>query len=438
MIIQEKLDSVDVFVLKRIIICWGCLLCCAITTLDVFVLLYLMLGVLFIIFSPKQYGILMYFSLVSFTNIVSIAPDYTISLNWILSLALICRCFFKKIKLYKKPTVLFIIFALYMISGLQPGKAGFLTDVKSIINYLLLLIIACTIQKEYYKKLFDFYIVGHILSVVFSFPAMLSPRFGFLLAEDYAETSTFSAYRFAGIDFDANFLALNCAFIIACLLFFLVNYNNANKQTSVIKKTILLYIIMGLLTFSKMFMIVLITILLTYYGSNLSKKYGSMLCILAFLCIFFFVVDTATNGMFFNLLFGRFIETDNNINTFTTGRFNIWLAYIDNWLSSSNYILFGVGMANKRLPLFKMHHNSYIEVLYQFGVVGTSLFIFYLASVAKIFKSGMLKIKVYSRYIGAISLCVCGMSLGLFAFDFFSLQLILCFLMMGDIEWNFV
>lgn len=435
MIIQEKLDSVDVFVLKRILICWGCLLCCAITTVDVFVLLYLMLGVLFIVFSPKQYGILMYFSLVSFTNVVSVAPNYTISLNWILTIALICRCFFRKIVIYRKPAILFVLFTLYMISGLNPSQAGFLSDIKTIVNYFLLLIVACTVQKEYYKKLFDFYIVGHVLSLIFSIPAYFSPRFHFLLQESYIVTSVFESRRFTGIDFDTNFLAVNCAFIISILLFFLANSND-NKKASRIKIAILAYIMIGMLTLSKMFMIVLVVLILIYYGTNFSKKYVSMFFMSAVLLITFFVGNTLSNGMLFYRLFGRFIETSDNVNVFTTGRFNIWMTYIESWLSSSNNILFGVGMANKRLSLFKMHHSTYIEVLYQFGVIGTSLFLFFLFNVAKLFKSGMLVTKIHTKYIGLTSICVCGMALGLFAFDFFPLHLLLCFLMLGDIEWS--
>ena len=435
MFVQGKLDSTDIFAIKRVLICWGCLFCCTITSLDLFILLYLFFGVLFIAFSPKQYSILMYFSLVSFTNIVSIAPEYTISLNWILAVTLICRCFFKKILIYKKPLLFFIVFALYMISGLQPGKAGFLSDIKTIVNYFLVLIIACTVQKIYYKKLFDFYILGHILAVILSFPARHSSRFDFLLAEDYAETMTFTAYRFAGIDFDANFLAANCIFIISFLLFFLGNMVG-KKHANKIKLVIFTYIVIGMLTFSKMFMIVLVVLFLTYYGADLSKNYGSMFFMMAFLLVAFFIGDTLSSGSLFNRLFGRFIETTNNVDSFTTGRFSIWLAYIDSWLSSSNNILFGVGMANKRLPLIKMHHNSYIEILYQFGIVGFSIFCSYLFHVAKIFKTGIVKTRLHYQYISLTSICICGMALGFFAFDFFTLQLLLCFLMLGDIDWN--
>lgn len=69
-----------------------------------------------------------------------------------------------------------------------------------------------------------------------------------------------------------------------------------------------------------------------------------------------------------------------------------------------------------------MHHQMYIELLYQFGIVGTSIFLMYLYSVYKQlkFKVESSKDLLYGKRIGAIgiiTILLCGGVLGMFALN---------------------
>ncbi|MBR1796585.1 MAG: O-antigen ligase family protein [Clostridiales bacterium] len=399
--------------------------------------LYLALGVMFLVLSSKECDVLMLFSLVSFGNIVSIAPNYSVSLSWVFSIVFIIKYFFGKFKIYKGSFVLYLLFAAYMVMGLKPGLEGFLSDIKTIINYLLLLLLIYECKNTDHNKAFDFYIVGHLLSIILSFPVRISPRFAPLISQAFTETSVFNALRFTGIDFDTNFFSANCAFIISILLFYFANRSRDDFPLRRMRIVLLIYIVFGILTFSKTFMIDLLVIVLVYFSSNLSRKFANMILTVVLVVVGFYIVDTVTNGMLFNAIFGRFFETATNIDTLTTGRFHIWKAYMDDWKSSSHNIWFGVGMANKKLRyLNKMHHQTYIEILYQFGIVGSILFTLYVVSLFRIGKDEDKAFDSHSRFLGLISIAMCGLTLGQFAFDHTIFQLVLSILMVGGCMWK--
>lgn len=184
---------------------------------------------------------------------------------------------------------------------------------------------------------------------------------------------------------------------------------------------------MGVISLSKMFIIVVCGIILYFYLSKndvtLWKKIGSVI----FIILLIFTVNEYSHGELFDFLFGRFLNLNryygSTINALTTGRLQIWKSYYDDWKNSLNKIIFGVGLANKKLSnIGKMHHQTYIEILYQFGVLGTSIFLLYIHS---LYKNLRIKVELSidldnGRRIGSIGfiiLLMCGATLGLFALN---------------------
>ena len=132
-------------------------------------------------------------------------------------------------------------------------------------------------------------------------------------------------------------------------------------------------------------------------------------------------------GELYDMIVGRFLNLNVNygtrINALTTGRYQIWMAYINDWKSSIEKIMFGVGFANKRLVYVgKLHHQTFIELLYQFGIIGTCIFGAYLVSLYRMIKENVENSRnvLKGDRLGAVGIIVilsCSLTLGLFALN---------------------
>ncbi|MBQ7917383.1 MAG: hypothetical protein IJ310_01050 [Clostridia bacterium] len=173
-----------------------------------------------------------------------------------------------------------------------------------------------------------------------------------------------------------NSLAIYCSLSLSYFIYAILN-----KKGNLIKNIILLLfsILFGFSTKSKTFLLVCIFILL-YLLVMLIKKYklGSIKFIIAIAVILTII------GLIFkdviSTTFGRFSivyysYTDHWLNNLTTGRYNIWMQYKAEIISTLPKLLFGVGFFNKRLIAIGPHSLP-IHLVYRMGLVGVILLIF--------------------------------------------------------------
>ena len=75
-----------------------------------------------------------------------------------------------------------------------------------------------------------------------------------------------------------------------------------------------------------------------------------------------------------NNILERLFSAD-DFNSLTTGRFNLWQSYIEYFSLHIDKLIFGGGLG---APLLddKAAHNTYIELIYNYGIIGIALFIF--------------------------------------------------------------
>ena len=437
MILRGKIRPEDKPVIYKYFICWTLLLLCFLTSSELFMAGFIVVSAVFLAVSGKDEALYLIFALVSLSSAISLAPRYQTSLFGLLIFVYIMRNL-AGIRIHKRTALLYAFLAIYMISGLRPGQNSLFSDIKTIVNYSLLLIFALAFDRAQWIRLFDFYIWGHICAALLAFIAGGSARLGKAVEMDTAVIGEIEVRRFSGLDMDTNFFAVNCAFIMACLLFFLCS----RGQKDISKKKIMvftgIYFILGIMTFSKMFIVALGFAAFYYYMTNLQTKLASLLWWSVFGISLFLMVNMYTNGAAATLLFGRFINPAHDygsvMNTLTTGRYAIWAAYVKDWFSNLWKILFGSGMAYKRLPEFKMHHQTYIEIVYQFGIIGSVLFLSYLYSVFGMVRRDRMPRPARPgniRFIALFTTAVCGLSLGLFAIDYTIPLLFLSFIMIS-------
>ena len=76
-----------------------------------------------------------------------------------------------------------------------------------------------------------------------------------------------------------------------------------------------------------------------------------------------------------------------------------------------------------------MHHQTYIEILYQFGIIGSLIFFTYMGSIFGEISRSRSTVKLHLRHLALISIAVCGLTLGQFAFDSFIYQLVIAMIL---------
>src|SRR5699024_9389869 len=111
---------------------------------------------------------------------------------------------------------------------------------------------------------------------------------------------------------------------------------------------------------------ILSLIIYIYMISNNNAKIYFSLIIFIFL-ITLLGSDSMRNFIFEDI-FGRLSrESLTDINTFNNGRYNYWVAYLNEWSSSLCSIFFGKGGMSR---LNFTAHNTLLRFIYMYGLIG--------------------------------------------------------------------
>ncbi len=255
---------------------------------------------------------------------------------------------------------------------------------------LMVLIFVCQFtERKDYKSNVLFFLTGFIVSAFIGFFKSSIPMLQDVLILDAlyidgVETSM-NIMRFSGISYDPNFFTLIDCILIAILLF-------GEKKMGFIKIAALIFlVVVGFFTFSKSYVLLLTLIGIVYIFKNNKKPLMTIFLILAaFICII--LAEKYTNIRLLSLIEARFSGV-NGTNDLTTGRLDLWVEYIDYILNNLWCLLFGEGF--NALSLGKAVHNTYIDWIYRFGIIGTALWFGYFKTCkSNVDKTGIKKTSV--------------------------------------------
>ena len=213
------------------------------------------------------------------------------------------------------------------------------------------------------KRCFEFVVLGIICSLAVSAIT--------LLFDNYA----CKIYYFDGqykrlqlLCFHQNHLAMAAAFAISYYIYLIVNKKD-NLWFNVSK--IAFCLIVGLMTLSKAFMLVVIGFAIYIMIWLITKfKLKSLMFIVPAVVVC--VVGCFVFKDLILKILDRFLAyntEDSLFNRITTGRSSIWSRYLDAITSSVPKLLFGVGLFNSEL-LVEGTHNVLIHFVYRMGLVG--------------------------------------------------------------------
>lgn len=181
--------------------------------------------------------------------------------------------------------------------------------------------------------------------------------------------------RFGGFFRNINSLGMYCTITTTCLVALLINKHLDRKY-------IFLSIgvtIVGLITYSKSFILLNLLIYLswTVYSFVKSKDKAMFVANSMFVLSFIIILVAIANNYLLDII-NRFLHSTDKglLDSFTTGRVNIWYEYIDQWLANPLTTLFGNGCAAPKVltevySRYYYEHGLYVAFLYRFGIIGS-------------------------------------------------------------------
>lgn len=176
----------------------------------------------------------------------------------------------------------------------------------------------------------------------------------------------FTFARFKGLQNDPNYY--NSSLIICLLGAYYLFEKRIIRFSFFLFVGLLIWF--GLLTYSKSFFLLLAFWLLAITIYSIKKKNIFLtLFFAALLCLAIYIASSGRIELI-NVVLKRFSDTNGD---FTTGRLDIWNSYLNHFSNNIGVLFFGNGLESLLLD-GSAAHNSYIDFIYYFGIIGTLLF----------------------------------------------------------------
>lgn len=277
--------------------------------------------------------------------------------------------------------LLFPFLSSILLSCIVNLDFGSLLSYLSYIAYFIASILLFYSSNDYHYIVHSFS-CGFLISCLISFPATFSNYFLTKLYSNYYNSNEIAyiyisgvkILRFSGLSFDPNFLAFNSMVAIFSFIF-LAKHSTKNKSFIYVIFSII-SLFFGLLTFSKMFSIIIFLYLIYYlisYMMQIIHSKNTVMLILSFISIGFPLIGILLVNTLFNRIVNEisFESLSSFLNSLSTYRYMLNLLGINDIFSSPIVFLFGKGLSNYCVGnTLSTSHNTFLQTTVLFGVVG--------------------------------------------------------------------
>ncbi len=350
---------------------------------NIFSLAAFLLFCLMLVFCDRESVLMQIFFVMPMANIFKLSPG-TQSFFTILILAYVVINFV----LPRKATALVFIFGIYIvITQLIAGDFNLFRTIKLICNILFLSSVLNSEVEIRHKEVFLSFITGNLVS---SFFGMLDS--GIFRIVEYIgvnevgeirpEEGEEAIIRFAGLYADPNYYAIGII-VSLCLLVVLYHRSEIHSLFAIACAVPMVYFLIQTYSKSALFMMAVPLVYLMY---SLAKKKKYLLLLFVILAIISMLI-LALSGQIpaLDVIMARIEISDTgsgtDINKLTTGRFDLWITYLNYLINSIRTALFGDGVV---APLIdgRASHNTYIDIIYHLGILGGSLLLACLSTIS--------------------------------------------------------
>lgn len=344
----------------------------------------------------------------------------------------------------RKINVLHLVPALCIIAMALVVKTlyGYSID-KSFILFAASLLIVPFVSRELDDK-YDFYwltvffSLGIIIAAISAQYLVAIPTITRLVGA----RASFGFVRYSGYYGDPNFYSAHITAALSGIFFFLLNKRSSKKRIIIVVLFAIALLYCGFLSVSKSFVLVTICLFFVwmiefmFQKGRLSAKLMILMSLFIGMC---FLLSSTLFTDLIDMMLMRF-SSDRNLSDFTTGRTDIWYQYIKAFIDEPLLLLFGKGFTKIFLNE-RATHNTVIQAVFQFGLVGCGLLVCWILSYLKEMLNG---VKIQQIHIAQVVILLIGvfgpwMAIDLLFFDeFFLMPIYVCVAIrfMGNDENN--
>lgn len=249
------------------------------------------------------------------------------------------------------------------------------------IAFLMMVLLFPVVKEEWTAGRYDYWQLVCFFAAGVVFAALAAQALaGYGNIAKYIRVDSYSTItRLCGFYSDPNFYTAQItAALSGCLVLLL--REQSKRRAAVLAGLSLLLIYCGLLSGSKSFVLVFAALLLLWLTELLRMKGKAglkvtMLVLAGAAAVY--IATSALLGGLIQVLVTRFSNAE-NLSDFTTGRTELWTSYLEELLTNGKLLLLGQGFTNIKLH-GRASHNTLVQVVYQFGLIGLPLVIAWIA-----------------------------------------------------------
>lgn len=327
------------------------------------------IGFIYIIFEKDEHcSISVLLFLLPFSSVFTIS-DGTTSLYMFLRIACIIKLIFKN-NFPRRYFVLLLTFSLYSFLSMAFGNTSGMSRIINLILWFVLGLAIVTFYDETRVQVWARSLAqGTIYSCIIGMNLDMIPNLKqTLIISSLLNSDTgIVVSRLSGLWNDPNGLTV---FIIVSMFVCLMSFNTKKINGAEFYIYEILFTIFGLLTVSKSCMLLLVVFWGYLFFSKsqhgiIQKASVLIVGVIALYYIYNLMSDTIGELIF------RFTSASIS-GDFTTGRSDLWKMYFDE-MDIGTWV-FGKGI-NADLPYGKAAHNTLIQIIYNIGIIGLSMWV---------------------------------------------------------------
>ena len=266
---------------------------------------------------------------------------------------------------------LIVIFFIYCLLPIGPYSVNTFSRLVSFIGVFLALSIAMKnpdmIRFKYNVKMLAIaLVVASLFALTYYFSPFLS------------EYLSLHAGRFKALFSQPDTLAAFCVVICSIFVYYIISEKASTME-------VILFValtIIGLFTFGKTFLLLMLIEYLAIFFYGLQKDWKKTLLIAGILALLAVIVGLIGHNLV-EKYFNRFLNGEHQfdnfedfLNVITTYRYELWALYVTDLVNNPLTLFFGAGIGTGPIgPRQLGAHNMYISMIYQLGIVGSIMFI---------------------------------------------------------------
>jgi len=191
--------------------------------------------------------------------------------------------------------------------------------------------------------------------------------------------------RRSGYFNDPNFYSAHITAVLGGVLVLLLHQMRKREIVTLIVFVVAL-IYCGLLSVSKSFLLITLAVALFWAVGLMFQRGKISIKLMVLLCALVGVYFLFSSTMF-DMILSRFVGAT-NMSALTTGRTDLWMNYLRELGDNPLMLLFGNGYSDVTVG-GRAAHNTLIQLVYQFGLVGFSLLIYWFVCFVRTLLTGV-------------------------------------------------